>query len=126
MSLIRTFGIILGALDGSYIRVTQPERNLVRDYTNRKGFCSVTMMAVCKANMEFIDVSTGWPSSMHDNRIFQNSFLGQHVDELIPHPYHLIADKAFINQEKVLTPYIERRLLTDVRKLSVILYIIRN
>ena len=42
-------------------------------------------------------VSTGWPSSMQDSRIFRNSYIGKHLDALIEGTvYPLIFDGGYM------------------------------
>jgi len=35
-------------------------------YLNRKSSASVVLQAVCTHDLQFIDISTGWPGSLHD------------------------------------------------------------
>ena len=56
------------AVDGSHVAIKTPLSHS-DSYINRKSFASVVLQGVCCLDLQFIDVSTGWPGSMHDARI---------------------------------------------------------
>nr|CAH0103368.1 unnamed protein product [Daphnia galeata] len=70
----------VGCIDSTDIRIKQNLRHLAA-FTNRKSFTSVKMQAVCDSNKKFIDVSCGWPGSMHDSRVFEMSSLSRGLEE---------------------------------------------
>lgn len=99
------FAKYLGNIDGTYIRIRQPLRQS-HAYANRKKFCAVTLQAVCKPNREFIDVSTGYPSSMHDANVFSHSNIGQNLTTLLAGTrYLLLADSAYGLSTRIMKPY---------------------
>lgn len=36
------------------------------DHSNYKGFFSINMQAICDSNGRFLDISVGYPGSVHD------------------------------------------------------------
>lgn len=49
-------------------------------YIGYQGYTSCNVMAVCSFNMMFTFVMTGWPGSVHNTRVLQDThYLWQHV-----------------------------------------------
>lgn len=67
-----SFSGVVGAIDGSHIRIKPPARHRI-DYLNYKGFYSVNMQAICDSSGRFLDIYVGYPGSVHDTRIMKNS-----------------------------------------------------
>ena len=59
-----------------HTEIKAPTENAI-DYFNRKQHYSFVTQAVVDANLFFIDVSTGWPGSIHDARVLRLSDLFQ-------------------------------------------------
>ena len=74
--------IFIGIVDSTYIRIAPPFENFAA-YTCRKNFCAVILQVICDKRLKFTSVSTGWPGSMHDARVFQNSAIGQQLNQLL-------------------------------------------
>ena len=68
------FPQVVGAIDGTHVSIKAPQ-NKHADYFNRKQRYSMVTQAVVNADLSFIDVSTGWPGSIHDARILRFSQL---------------------------------------------------
>ena len=62
----------IGAIDGTHIPVTVAEKDKLK-YTNRKGFTSQNVLAICDFDMRFIFVVAGWPGSAHDTRVWTDA-----------------------------------------------------
>lgn len=71
---MRGFPGVIGAIDGSHIPIKAPQI-CPENYVNRKGFYSIILQAVCNDQMLFTDAYVGWPGSVHDARVFNNSDL---------------------------------------------------
>ena len=77
-SIIRTFfeniGIpqITGAIDGCKIECKAPEENK-EDYFDRTHSYSVNLQAIVDASPKFLDISEGYPGSLHDARVLELS-----------------------------------------------------
>ncbi|KAL2082784.1 hypothetical protein ACEWY4_022602 [Coilia grayii] len=66
------FNNVVGAIDGSHIRIKPPAPHRL-DYLNYKGFYSINMQAICDADGRFLDIFVGYPGSVHDTRVMKNS-----------------------------------------------------
>ena len=74
MEDITGFPNAVGAIDSSRISNKAPHINH-EDYFNRKQNYSINLQGVVDADGKFIDVSTGWPGSIHDAQVLQLSTL---------------------------------------------------
>ena len=71
------------------------------------------MQAVAGWDLQFIDVSVGWPGSMDDAR---NSSLSTFIGpRFVATDYHLIADTAYKLLAQILTPFRNNGQLEDVK-----------
>jgi hypothetical protein len=62
-----------------------------------------------------MDISCGWPGSMHDSRIFGMSSLSRVIEEkLRENNYHLLGDSAYRLRRRLITPYRNNGHLTPV------------
>lgn len=68
---------------------------------------------VCKTNLEFCHVFSGFPGSMHDARVFYYSGLQQKCNEDFADDTHLLADSAYTLQERIMTPFRDVGILTE-------------
>lgn len=64
-------------------------------YTNRKCGQSVTLQAICDHKKRFLDVFIGFPSSVHDNRIFRNSPVFNKSSKFFQQGEKILRDKAY-------------------------------
>ena len=66
------FPNVVGAIDGSHIRIKAPVINH-EDYFNRKRYYSFVVQGIVDASGAYLSVSTGFPGSMHDAHILRLS-----------------------------------------------------
>ena len=71
---------IIGAIDGSHIRVAPPRRDQKAFY-NRKSFYSVILSAVVGSRGQFLDIATGFPGRMSDSKVLRYQDLYRKADE---------------------------------------------
>ena len=105
---------VIGAIDGTHIKIPGPSEHR-NAYINRKGVPSMQLQVVCDRNMQFLDVYTGWPGSVHDSRVFNNSPLKTRLDNLPPE-YHLIGDSAYALNQHLLVPFRDNGHLTTLER----------
>jgi len=98
------FPYTFGAVDGSHIEIKAPLGNMA-EYTNRKSYTSVVLQAVCDGKLRFTDISTGWPGSMHDARIFRLSSLSHKLKNLSSSGYHILGDSAYPLTKELIVPF---------------------
>ena len=103
-----------GCVDSTDILLKQPLRHLPA-YTNRKSVTSIKLQGICDSTLKFIDVSCGWPGSMHDARIFGMSLVGRTLGEKLENtPYHILGDSAYTLGVRLIKPYRDNGHLTAV------------
>jgi hypothetical protein len=84
--------LCIGTIDSFEIEIRQPLNRLAA-YTSRKCKTTVKVQAVATWDLKFIDVSVGWPGSMHDSRIYRNSSLSQAIRvRLEGTDFHILGD----------------------------------
>ena len=103
---------VVSALDGCHIPFHPKSPNQI-PYRNYKKFHSFNLMAAALPNRSFSYVFCGFPGSVHDSTVFQNSSLFQKLerscnDLFDPRTYHIIADSAFGLKEWLITPFKKR------------------
>lgn len=107
---------VIGAIDGTHIRVAAKGVPNRERYRNRYQEMSINVQAVCKANLLFTDVVARWPGSTHDSRVFTNSAIycklakGQHFG------YWLVGDKGYGCKPFIMTPVSSKNNLTPAEE----------
>ena len=67
-----------GCIDGTHIPLKRPCVNS-QDYFNYKQFFSLNVQAVCDSRGLFMDVECRWPGSVHDAKVFANSYVNSRM-----------------------------------------------
>ncbi|XP_026319164.1 putative nuclease HARBI1 [Hyposmocoma kahamanoa] len=101
---IARFPRVLGALDGTHIRIQSPCSHTGEEFRNRKGYFSLNVQAVCNAKLLFMNVVARWPGSAHDATIFNNSELRAQCESGLYGTKWLLADSAYPLKPYLLTP----------------------
>ncbi|XP_062531762.1 putative nuclease HARBI1 isoform X2 [Bombyx mori] len=103
---VSRFPRVLGALDGTHIRIQSPCSQIGEEFRNRKGYFSLNVQAVCNADLLFMNVVTRWPGSAHDATIFNNSDLRAQCENGSFGNKWLLGDSAYPLKPYLLTPLI--------------------
>jgi hypothetical protein len=62
----------IGAIDGSHIKVSVSLEEVV-NHTNRHGYTSQNILAICDFDMRYTFVVAGWSGSTHDTWILNHA-----------------------------------------------------
>ena len=62
----------IGAIDGTHVPVIVAEKDKIK-YTNRKGYTSQNVLAICDFDLRFTFAVPGWPGSAHDTRVWTDA-----------------------------------------------------
>ena len=101
---IGRFPNIIGAIDGSCIRIDRPAHTGWQYYC-RKGYTAINVLAAVNARGRFVYVNANFPGSVHDSSVYAYSTL-KHAFEnghVLP-GYCLVGDSGFANSNDVITP----------------------
>jgi hypothetical protein len=96
---------IIGAIDGTHIILANAPKNDPETFFNRKKQYSVQCQAIVDADGIFTDFLVGWPGSVHDARVYQNSdFLKNRSDYIMGDDF-ILADSAYPISPFCITPF---------------------
>ncbi|XP_012537579.3 putative nuclease HARBI1 [Monomorium pharaonis] len=113
-SKIKNFPNVIGALDGSHIKIRAPKEDAA-SYICRKQFHAIHLQAVCNAKCVFTHCYAGHVGSVHDARVFRNSTLAHYIEvpnEYFPFDTHIVADAAYPIHPHVMVPFRDNGHLT--------------
>ena len=82
----------LGAIDGTHIYIKTPKCDSKYDYFCRKQRYSINTQAVAGGDLLFLNLATGFPSSLHDSRLLIHTwlFVKANDKEILAEPKKLI------------------------------------
>ena len=63
-----------GSIDVSHILIKAPKNN-AKDFYCRKSFHSIVLQGVADASLSFMNITVGWPGSVHNARVLRTSKL---------------------------------------------------
>jgi nuclease HARBI1 len=98
------FPNVLGAVDGTQIRIISPGGNSAQCYYCRKGYPSINVQVVADADYLIRDIVVKWPGSVHDSRMFRNSGICSQF-ETGQHDGYLLGDSGYPLKPFLMTPY---------------------
>lgn len=111
---------VIGAVDGTYVVIPAPEED-PEVYRTRKCNFAVTLQGICTATLHFISCFAGFPASVGDRRIFENSPIYKNIlrakTNYFPTHEFIIGDKAYPVYDWCQAPYIKRSPLNDAQEL---------
>ncbi|XP_066934300.1 uncharacterized protein [Clytia hemisphaerica] len=73
---------VVGAIDGTHIKITAPASEHEGDYYSRKQCYTINTQAVVGGNLKILDVATGFPGSIHDARVLAHTSLFRKAERL--------------------------------------------
>ena len=109
---------VVGAIDGSHIGI-KGQSFCNENYINRKGWSSIILQASCDHQYMFTSCYAGWPGSVHDARVYQNSDLLASIEKnmvnYFPEDSFMLGDAAYPLSRFLLTPYKDNGKLTPLQ-----------
>nr|XP_037288690.1 LOW QUALITY PROTEIN: putative nuclease HARBI1 [Rhipicephalus microplus] len=103
---VAEFPGVTGCIDCTHVRIKSPSGENAEVFRNRKGYFSFNVQAVAGPELQFFDIVAGWPGSVHDSRIFDNSCLRVLYEEKRV-PGVLLGDAGYACQPYLFTPFSE-------------------
>ncbi|KAL5717564.1 hypothetical protein ACHQM5_010547 [Ranunculus cassubicifolius] len=93
----------VGAIDGTHIRVSVPER-IRNKFRGRKTFPTQNVLAAISFDLQFTYVLAGWEGSAHDARVLEDSLK---IDNRlkVPEGKYYLVDAVNTNQKGFLAPF---------------------
>lgn len=92
-----------GIIDGTRIKVDS-RKHRKNDYIDRKNITSLGLQAICNEKRKFTDIFVGYPGSVHDNRIYENSDVYSQLPNLCG-SFFLLGDSAYACSQYLIRPY---------------------
>lgn len=104
----RGFPGVIGALDGTHVRIMNPGGEDSELFRNRKGWFSINVQMLCDDKLVIRDVVASHKGSTHDSRIFNECVLKDKL-EILPRPFHVLGDRGYGCQRYLMTPLVNPR-----------------
>lgn len=102
---IAKFPMVVGAIDGTHIRIQSPGGDQEPVYVNRKGYHSINVQGVCDHRGWLLNVVADWPGSVHDSTILKRSKTGIEFDNG-ERDGILLGDSGYACSTWILTPFL--------------------
>lgn len=99
------FNNVIGAIDGTHIILGNAPLKQPEIYWNRKKRYSIQCQAIVDHRGVFTDYEIGWPGSVHDAKVYRNSFFYQNVSTLIEGWDYLLGDSAYPISSFLIKPF---------------------
>ncbi|KAK5643421.1 hypothetical protein RI129_007266 [Pyrocoelia pectoralis] len=104
---IAQFPQVIGAVDGTHIRIQSPGGKDSETFRNRKSYFSLNVQGISDASMKFIDIVVRWPGSSHDATIFNSSRVRAKLEQQNIYSGVLLGDSAYPLRRYLLTPLLQ-------------------
>ncbi|XP_051160010.1 putative nuclease HARBI1 [Leptopilina boulardi] len=102
---------VVGAIDGSHIKIDKPAEDK-DSYINRKQYFSIQMQGVVDENKKIIDICVGYPGSVHDARVLRESTISTKLRDTCGDNGYLLGDTAYLCLNHLMVPYKDRGNIT--------------
>ena len=99
------FENVIGAIDGTHIILGIAPLKQPEIYWNRKKKYSIQCQGIVNHRGIFIDYEIGWPGSVHDAKVYRNSFFYQNVSTLIEGWDYVLGDSAYPLSSFLIKPF---------------------
>lgn len=96
----------IAVADGTLFPLTyEPETEDAADYKGRKFLYSITSLIVNDDKKKIRFCMTGYPGSVHDNRVMRNTDLFKNAEIYFGNNYYLIGDSAYVNTSFIVSSF---------------------
>jgi nuclease HARBI1 len=116
---IAGFPNCVGAVDCTHVNIECPPHCNAIEWRDRTHKFSMVLQAIVSPSLKILDICTGWPGSVHDQRLFYTSYFYQNVDEILGGPTlpivvngqffdipeNIVGDAGYMQSIHVMTPY---------------------
>lgn len=99
----KTFPKVVGAVDGTHIKVLAAGQHNREKFRDRKSTISLNVQAICDSDLKFINLVARWHGSVHDSRIFGNSEVCANMENDGLDGY-LLGDSGYPQRTYLMTP----------------------
>jgi len=96
---------VVGAIDGTHIRIWKPSIAHHVGYINRHKYHSYSVQAVVNDRGLFVNVVVGLPGASHDSGILSRSAFSRHAAATIPRHHFILGDSGYALLPWLLSPY---------------------
>lgn len=102
-SAIASFPRVVGALDGTHVRIRQPKLN-PNAFINRKYYPSINVCAVADPHFKFTFASIRWPGSCHDSFVLRQTSMWNAFEDRSRQGI-ILGDSAYPCRQWLMTPF---------------------
>src|SRR5882757_8847988 len=95
----------MGYIDGTHITLSEAPLDDHESYYTRKQKYAIQMQAVCDNKCRLRNVFVGYPGSVHDARVYNNSSLGKNPEAFLTNGQWIAGDSAYAVTPYLLTPF---------------------
>lgn len=114
---IARFPRVIGAIDGTHIKILSPGGDNAEIYRNRKLFFSINTQAICSADLMFQDIVARWHGSAHDANIWDNCAQKRNCLQGLYNNNWLLGDSGYAQTHYMMTPLPENSINTRAEQL---------
>jgi len=95
----------IGYVDGSHINLEEAPVEDPESYYTRKQRYAIQIQAICDNDRLIRSIFVGYPGSVHDARIYDNSEIGTNPRYFLSNGQWIAGDSAYRNSEYMITPF---------------------
>ncbi|GBC48126.2 putative nuclease HARBI1 [Rhizophagus irregularis DAOM 181602=DAOM 197198] len=106
---------VIGAIDGSHIVLANAPLKQPETYWNRKKRYSIQLQGIVDYRGMFIDYEIGWPGSVHDAKIYKNSYFYRNISKIIKGEEYLLGDSAYPISTFLIKPFVNSQNPSQIR-----------
>ncbi|GFT27293.1 putative nuclease HARBI1 [Trichonephila clavipes] len=113
---IAGFPKVIGALDGTFVRIVSPGGEDAERFRCRKNYFALNVQTIVDSDLVIRNVVARWPGSAHDSTVFNNSAacLALKTNALYQ-DFHLLGDTGYACEKYLLTPFGNPSFLSEAR-----------